>query len=74
MNNKDKDRYAMGFSDPRGFFLIGFEGRVEYKTAITNWIPPRYAVIKYVNGATSQIMVDGVSLKAAHGYIKLLKE
>ena len=66
MNDKDKDRYAIG--------LIGFEDRVEYKTAITNWIPPRYAVIKYVNGATSQIMVDGVSLKAAHGYIKLLKE
>lgn len=74
MKDKDKDRYAMGFSDPRGFFQIKFTEHIEYKTAMTNWLPPRHAVIKLVNGKEVQTMVDGVSLKAAHGYIKLLKE
>lgn len=71
---KQKDRYAVGFSDPRGLFQSRFADRIEYTTRMTNWIPPRYAVIKYVNGARSQTMASGVSLETAHGYIKLLKE
>jgi hypothetical protein len=74
MTYKPKDRYATGWSDPRGFFLSGFEDRVEYKTKMTNWLPPRYGVYKYVNGALSQTVIEGVSQDAAHGYIKLLKE
>ena len=74
MNYKDKDRYVVGFSDPRGFFQSRFADRVEYKTGMTNWLPPRYGVFKYVNGALSETIVDGVSQDAAHGYIKLLKE
>lgn len=72
---KQKYRYAVGFSDPRGIFNDQWLGDyVEHKLVMTNWIPPRYAVIKYVNGARSQTMASGVSLETAHGYIKLLKE
>ena len=74
MNYKDKDRYVVGFSDPRGFFQSRFADHIEYKTAMTNWLPPRYGVYKYVNGALSQTIVEGVPIETAHGYIKLLKE
>jgi hypothetical protein len=75
MKYKTKDRYATGWSDPRGIFISPpLKDRIEYKTGMTNWFPPRYGVFKYVNGALSETVVDGVSQDAAQGYIKLLKE
>ena len=71
---KQIDRYRTGWADARGFFQSRFVDRVEYKTKMTNWLPPRYAVAKFVNGALSETVIDGVPIETAQGYIKLLKE
>lgn len=72
---KQIERYRMGWSDARSIFNDQMFGDyVEHKLVMTNWIPPRYAVLKYVNGTRSQTMASGVSLDTARGYIKLLKE
>jgi hypothetical protein len=74
MKYKDKNRYAMGWSDVMGTFSSRFADRVEYKVKMSKWIPPRYAVVKYVNGGEAETIVDGVSQDTAKGYVKLLQE
>jgi len=71
---KQRNRYTMGWSDARGIFHSNFEDRVEYKVKMSKWIPPRYAVVKYVNGGEAETVIDGVPIETAHGYIKLLQE
>ena len=71
---KQIDRYRMGWSDARGIFTSGYKDRVEYKVKMSKWIPPRYAVVKYVNGGEAETGIDGVPIETAHGYIKLLQE
>jgi len=71
---KQIDRYRMGWSDARGIFTSGYKDRVEYKVKMSKWIPPRYAVVKYVNGGEAETVIDGVPIETAHGYIKLLQE
>ena len=67
-------KYVFGFSDYRGMLENLYKDRVEYRTLSTNWLPPRYAVVKMVNGIQAETLVDGLSLKTAKGYIKLLQE
>jgi hypothetical protein len=71
---KQIDRYRTGWTDPRGIFYSRFVDRIEYKVKMSKWIPPRYAVVKYVNGGEAETVVDGMPIETAQGYIKLLKE
>lgn len=72
----EMERYQVGWSDPRGTFQtrFGIPDRIEYKMGMTNWMPPKYGVFKYINGCLSGAVVEDVSQDAAHGYMKLLKE
>jgi hypothetical protein len=75
MRYKDKDRYVVGFTDPRAMYSGEFlKDYIRYKIKMSNWLPPKYTVVKYVNGAEAQIMVSGVSKEVAEGYVKLLEE
>jgi hypothetical protein len=68
-------KYVFGYSDYRNLFNNNlYKDRVEYRALSTNWLPPRYAVVKMVNGIQAETVVDGLSLKTAKGYIKLLQE
>jgi hypothetical protein len=68
-------KYVFGYSDYRNLFNNNlYKDRVEYRALSTNWLPPRYAVVKVVNGIQAETVVDGLSLKTAKGYIKLLQE
>ena len=68
-------KYMFGYSDYRNLFNNNlYKDRVEYRALSTNWLPPRYAVVKMVNGIQAETLVDGLSLKTAKGYIKLLQE
>jgi hypothetical protein len=68
-------KYIFGYSDYRNLFNNNlYKDRVEYRALSTNWLPPRYAVVKMVNGIQAETVVDGLSLKTAKGYIKLLQE
>ena len=68
-------KYVFGYSDYRNLFNNNlYKDRVEYRALSTNWLPPRYAVVKMVNGIQAETLVDGLSLKTAKGYIKLLQE
>ena len=68
-------RHVFGYSDYRSMFNNNlYKDRVEYRALSTNWLPPRYAVVKMVNGIQAETVVDGLSLKTAKGYIKLLQE
>ena len=69
------EKYAFGYSDYRNLFNNNlYKDTVEYRALSTNWLPPRYAVVKMVNGIQAETVIDGVSLKTAKGYIKLLQE
>ena len=69
------EKYVFGYSDYRNMFDKNlYKDRVEYRALSTNWLPPRYAVVKMVNGIQAETLVDGLSLKTAKGYIKLLQE
>jgi hypothetical protein len=69
------EKYVFGYSDNRNLFNNNlYKDRVEYMALSTNWLPPRYAVVKMVNGIQAETVVDGLSLKTAKGYIKLLQE
>lgn len=69
------EKYVFGYSDYRNLFNNNlYKDRVEYRALSTNWLPPRYAVVKMVNGIQAETVVDGLSLKTAKGYIKLLQE
>jgi hypothetical protein len=69
------EKYVFGYSDDRNLFNDNlYKDRVEYMALSTNWLPPRYAVVKMVNGIQAETVVDGLSLKTAKGYIKLLQE
>ena len=68
------EKYVFGYSDYRNMFENLYKDRVEYRALSTNWLPPRYAVVKMVNGIQAETVIDGVSLKTAKGYIKLLQE
>ena len=69
------EKYAFGYSDYRNLFNNNlYKDTVEYRALSTNWLPPRYAVVKMVNGIQAKTVIDGVSLKTAKGYIKLLQE
>ena len=66
-------KYIFGYSDYRNLFNNNlYKDIVEYRALSTNWLPPRYAVVKMVNGIQAETVVDGLSLKTAKGYIKLL--
>ena len=68
-------KYIFGYSDYRNLFNNNlYKDIVEYRALSTNWLPPRYAVVKMVNGIQAETLVDGLSLKTAKGYIKLLQE
>ena len=68
-------KYIFGYSDYRNLFNNNlYKDTVEYRALSTNWLPPRYAVVKMVNGIQAETVVDGLSLKTAKGYIKLLQE
>lgn len=68
-------KYIFGYSDYRNLFNNNlYKDIVEYRALSTNWLPPRYAVVKMVNGIQAETVVDGLSLKTAKGYIKLLQE
>ena len=68
-------KYIFGYSDYRNLFNNNlYKDIVEYRALSTNWLPPRYAVVKMVNGVQAEMVIDGVSLKTARGYIKLLQE
>ena len=68
------EKYVVGYSDLGGIWRtqISFTDRVEYVAITTNWLPPRYKIVKLVNGIQAETVVDGLSLKTAKGYIKLL--
>lgn len=69
------EKYAFGYSDYKAMWFHNlYRDRVEYRALSTNWLPPRYAVVKMVNGIQAETLVDGLSLKTAKGYIKLLQE
>ena len=70
------EKYVVGYSDLGGIWRtqISFTDRVEYVAITTNWLPPRYKIVKLVNGGVAETVVEGVSLKTAKGYIKLLGE
>jgi hypothetical protein len=68
------EKYVFGYSDLGGVWrpYISFTDRVEYVAMTTNWLPPRYKVVKLVNGGVAETLVEGVSSEVAKGYIKLL--
>ena len=70
------ENYVFGYSDVGGVWRphISFADRVEYRAITTNWLPPRYKIVKLVNGGVAETVVEGLSLKTAKGYIKLLGE
>ena len=69
------EKYVFGYSDYRNMFHNNlYKDRVEYTAITTNWLPPKYKIVKLVNGGVAETVVEGVSLKTAKGYIKLLQE
>ena len=67
-------RHVFGYSDLGGVWRphISFTDRVEYTAITTNWLPPKYKIVKLVNGGIAETLVEGVSLEVAKNYIKLL--
>ena len=66
-------KYAFGYSDYRNLFNNNlYKDRVEYTAITTNWLPPKYKIVKLVNGGIAETLVEGVSLEVAKNYIKLL--
>jgi hypothetical protein len=68
-------KYVSGYSDLRSVVWqphISIADRVEYTAITTNWLPPKYKIVKLVNGGIAETLIEGVSLEVAKGYIKLL--
>ena len=66
-------KYVFGYSDYRNMFANNlYKDRVEYTAITTNWLPPKYKIVKLVNGGIAETLVEGVSLEVAKNYIKLL--
>ena len=66
-------RHVFGYSDYRSMFNNNlYKDRVEYTAITTNWLPPKYKIVKLVNGGIAETLVEGVSLEVAKNYIKLL--
>ena len=66
------EKYLFGYSDYRSMFTNGFSDRIEYKAITTNWLPPKYKIVKLINGGIAETLVEEVSLEVAKNYIKLL--